>query len=319
MPGIDLSALSSAELKRLLAAARARGDAPLAERVEAEIAVRAATAGRVAVAMRPRGATQAMAPDWHEPAWEEPAWDEPVAAAGVADEAPLVLGRPAAPPRRPAAGRALPLAVGLLAGGLLTAGVAWGVMSWRTASPPKAPLAMAALSAPASHAPAPAVPVAVPALPPSGEPTVAASHPDAASPVTDPTPAAETTQAAPRRKPAGAHERAAATPPVRLAKARPEVERPRRVDACARPPTYADRMVCDDLGLQELDFEARAAYARAREAHADPVVLNEAQDAWRRARDETSDRKRLARLYDARIRELNAATEAARRQEPPLD
>ena len=80
-----------------------------------------------------------------------------------------------------------------------------------------------------------------------------------------------------------------------------------RLDPCATPPSPADRLLCNDLALNLLDHEMRAAYGRAMEAGADPVALRESQSAWRRSRDPTADARALAGLYDRRIRELEAA------------
>jgi uncharacterized protein YecT (DUF1311 family) len=83
-------------------------------------------------------------------------------------------------------------------------------------------------------------------------------------------------------------------------------------DACAAAPTPADREICGDRALQRLQRELRQAYAEALDAHEDRARLRERQLAWRAARDEVSDPRRLARLYEQRIRKLNAATAEAR-------
>jgi uncharacterized protein YecT (DUF1311 family) len=101
-------------------------------------------------------------------------------------------------------------------------------------------------------------------------------------------------------------------PAARLAKAEAAARTPAPRDACAQAPTPADRLVCSDLSLRLFDIELREAQARARKARVDPVMLGKGQIAWRRARDEVSDPDRLARLYVRRIRELEAATAAAR-------
>jgi len=85
---------------------------------------------------------------------------------------------------------------------------------------------------------------------------------------------------------------------------------PPRLDPCARPPTPADRLVCNDLALDMLDHELKDAYARALAANADPAAVREAQAAWRQTRDPVDNPQGLAQLYDQRIRELKAAEQA---------
>ena len=84
--------------------------------------------------------------------------------------------------------------------------------------------------------------------------------------------------------------------------------------SCAAELTPADREICADPGLGRLQRELRQAYADALGAHHDRDVLRQRQLAWRAARNEVSDPQQLARLYEARIRKLNAATAAARQQ-----
>lgn len=116
-------------------------------------------------------------------------------------------------------------------------------------------------------------------------------------------------------------ERTSRTPPadVRLAKADkadPAARRPGERDPCTRS-TPADRLICGDLSLRLADFEMKDAYARALNAHADPEILGAGQTAWRRTRDKISDPDRLARVYNQRIRELEAAAAAARKNRSP--
>jgi len=89
---------------------------------------------------------------------------------------------------------------------------------------------------------------------------------------------------------------------------------PAGTDACAAQPTPADRSICADPELRRLQRELRQAYADALQAHQDRALLRERQLAWADARDNVSEPDRLARLYEARIRKLNAATAEARRQ-----
>lgn len=85
-------------------------------------------------------------------------------------------------------------------------------------------------------------------------------------------------------------------------------------NACAAKPTPADRQICASPELQRLQRELRKAYAEALQAHQDRALLRERQLAWRDARNAVSDPERLAKLYEQRIRKLNAATAEARRQ-----
>jgi uncharacterized protein len=84
---------------------------------------------------------------------------------------------------------------------------------------------------------------------------------------------------------------------------------------CAGAGTPADRAICGDAELEKLQRDLRKAYAAALDAHADRAVLRQRQLAWRDARSDVSDRRRLAALYGERIRKLNAATADARRQQ----
>jgi uncharacterized protein YecT (DUF1311 family) len=80
---------------------------------------------------------------------------------------------------------------------------------------------------------------------------------------------------------------------------------------CASQPTPADRTICGDARLRHLQAELRRAYSVALAAHEDRALLREHQLAWRDTRSSVSDPDRLARLYEERIRKLNAAAEAA--------
>ena len=83
-------------------------------------------------------------------------------------------------------------------------------------------------------------------------------------------------------------------------------------DACASRATPADRAICEDPALQKLQTRLQHAYAEALEAHEDRATLRQRQLAWRDARNEVGDPERLARLYEQRIRKLEAATAEAR-------
>jgi uncharacterized protein YecT (DUF1311 family) len=80
---------------------------------------------------------------------------------------------------------------------------------------------------------------------------------------------------------------------------------------CASQPTPADRTICGDARLRHLQADLRRAYSVALAAHQDRTLLREHQLAWRDTRSSVADPDRLARLYEERIRKLNAAAEAA--------
>jgi uncharacterized protein len=87
---------------------------------------------------------------------------------------------------------------------------------------------------------------------------------------------------------------------------------PAVANACATQPTPADRTICGDPELRDLQRELRQAYTKALEAHEDRALLRQRQLAWASARDSVTDSDRLARLYEQRIRKLDAATAEAR-------
>jgi uncharacterized protein YecT (DUF1311 family) len=204
------------------------------------------------------------------------------------------------------------LVVGFAVG--IAAGVALGWWAWRlpgaAPSPPAAPAAAAIHTAALARppmAPAAAKPEPAPEAPP--EPAAGPPSPDLREgPLAPP--------AAPEVAPAAEGE---ATEPPPTAPGRPNAETVRtaeapRADACAAEPTPADRQICADPELRGLQRELRQAYTKALEAHADRALLRQRQLAWASARDTVSDPDRLARLYEQRIRKLNAATAAARQQ-----
>lgn len=265
---IDLSALSRAELRRLLAAARARGQTGLTDQLQAELAARAAGKGA-------SDAVSRLLP----PAFDEDETEPMKAPAGLPE---LSV---AAPGRRPRSASRGPLAFAIL--GILAAvgGAAWGLNGapgWPGPRPAPGP----------ATRPAAAIAAAAPA---AGAPRAMVAR-------VEPVP------------PAAA---GVAPPPIRAAAPSPPPERPapRRLDPCAAPPTPADRLLCNDLGLNLLDHEMRDAYGRAMAAGADPVALRDSQAAWRRARDPTGDPRALAQLYGRRIRELKAQASADASQE----
>jgi uncharacterized protein len=111
--------------------------------------------------------------------------------------------------------------------------------------------------------------------------------------------------------PTPARQKAEAAETARTAVARAA---PAGAKACAGAATPADREICADPELRRLQRELRQAYAAALEAHEDRALLRQRQLAWRNDRDTVSNPDRLARLYEQRIRKLNAATAEARRQ-----
>lgn len=272
---IDISTLKTAELGRLLVAARARGQHELVQSLEAEIAAREG------------GAPAETRASSDEPAVED---DEtrPMVVPDPSPDLRLERERRRSPPRRG-------WPIGLAAAGVLTLGgmAAWGLSG------------------------APGFPRLSPN--PGGEPPRVATRPapPAASPT--PTPRAMTARVAPSPPSQSGPAALAPTPtavsapepPRAVALAKAEAPARRRLDPCATPPTPADRLLCNDLGLNLLSHEMRDAYGRALSAGADPVAIREGQAAWRRVRDPVADPRVLAELYDRRIRELKAAASTA--------
>jgi uncharacterized protein YecT (DUF1311 family) len=161
----------------------------------------------------------------------------------------------------------------------------------------------AAAAAPTADAPAAPIPPAN-AAPTSAAPTSAQeSARDADGKAIEPPPppppesqAAETAQAAD------------------TSQAAPKRSAPVAAKGCAAEPTPADRTICGEPQLRRLQGELRRAYSDAIAAHQDRALLRERQLAWADARNSVSDPARLAKLYEQRIRKLNAATAAARRE-----
>jgi uncharacterized protein YecT (DUF1311 family) len=252
----------------------------------------------------------------------------------LAREPQARAGKPARPQRRAKAERApapprraLWLTVGFALGMAAEAGLAW----WMgVGGHPPRPVAVAQ-AAPVAVAPRPAV-AAAPTLPPAPAPV--APIPDettlAAEGATDP--AAGPTAAPPTEAPENTAP-AAVKPTPKLAKAAPEAAKelpdetaeaaagptpePKHLAAagpkgCAGQPTPADRTICADPHLQKLQRDLRAAYAEALDAHQDRDLLRQHQLAWSDTRASVSDPEQLAKVYEARIRKLKAATAAAR-------
>jgi len=343
---VDLSTLRGPELRQLLDATRRRGQAKLSYEILQEMAARRERGGQPSTEPRlvgldlgdplEREDEDAFAGD----APLEAAQAEGVVAGGAEeaeqpppepeDMAPLRLEReprraprskvkPARPPRptrappppRPAQsggvwGRRVRWTIlGLLAGA--GAGYAFGfwVGTDGRAPPAPAPAAAAPAVQVATIAPPAAAPVAeaVPAPPqaapetPAETPAASLTAPPAAEAAPTPAPPPAPAVPEPAAKAAKADEVVAAAPPV--------------AKACAGQSAPADRTICGDERLKRLQKALRTAYAEALAAHEDKALLRERQLAWADARDGVTDPERLARLYEARIRKLNAATAEA--------
>jgi uncharacterized protein YecT (DUF1311 family) len=221
---------------------------------------------------------------------------------------PPKAARPAPPPKAPKASRparrpgsALGFALGGLAGIVLGVGVGGSLreaFALPQASDEPPPMAVAPPPPLPPIAPEPAV-VAEAELPRETQLAEAIDAPEALTAAEDvaamtPSPDVE------------------AEPPKVEAKPEPKVEL--AAAACAAEPTPADRAICGDAELQKLQRDLRQAYAGALAAHADRDLLRQRQLAWRDARNGVSDTSKLAALYEARIRKLNAATADARLQ-----
>ncbi|HZZ33276.1 MAG TPA: hypothetical protein VFE10_14925 [Phenylobacterium sp.] len=180
-----------------------------------------------------------------------------------------------------------------------------------TRAPGAARVQVAALApAPAPPPPAPAAAAPIPEATPDAAtppPPINASEAagDADSRTSEPAP---TTAASPTPAPAPLPVEPLAVRPA-TAESAPAV-----AAGCARQPTPADRAICGDPQLRQLQGGLRRAYAQALKAHTDRALLRQRQLAWRDARDAVTDPDRLAQLYEQRIRKLNAATAAALRQ-----
>ena len=85
---------------------------------------------------------------------------------------------------------------------------------------------------------------------------------------------------------------------------------------CYRERTPADRLVCGYPKLGAQDRRLREAYVQALAAGARAEDLDAGQMEWKAARDDISDRARLADAYADRIRALEEAARTARASEP---
>jgi hypothetical protein len=355
MPGIDLSTLNGPDLRRLLKIAHSRNDGALADKLEWEIASRGAGIGRPGGPFPPPADDDAdepafpMAASDPEPFVLEPRAQEPAPArsglvllsVGVLagcllsgsvfwglqrmDRSPALGRAPPPAPRAMAVRRAAPAppppALAQPGADQVAAALAPGPF------PPR-PELIAPQPEPVAPIPAPTAPVeaVVPPVTPPVEVATEEPPPKPARTERAAKKAAALEKQASLKKSAAKQvatraartERTARSPPptVRLAKAEPAAHKSTARDPCTRS-TPADRLVCRDLSLRLIDLELREAYVRALNARADPAIVDAGQAAWRRTRDKVSDPDRLARLYNQRIRELEAATAAARASRPP--
>ncbi len=318
-PNVDLSTLAGPELRRLLDATRRRGQAELSYQILQEMASRREDTsargglfkGRRSAAPHlvemnlgadPLERTEEPRPlaAWSRPP-DEPAFEPEAEAELEADaEAPLQMP-PAqdAPPRRPnRAGAMAGVALSLVA----AAALGWSVKGYVDAQRPT-PVAAVAAPAPLAARPLetpvfpPAASIPQDAAPAPGAQPEPAPPPEAAAPTPDAEVAAQVTA---ESAPAPADE----TPAVAPASAK----------GCASRAIPAERTICETPGLQRLQRDLHKAYADALQAHQDRALLREHQLAWRDARSDIADPKRLTRLYEQRIRTLNSATADALRQ-----
>lgn len=358
MPQVELSSLSGPELRRLLDATRARGQAALTYQILQEMAARrdAPKPARLSLMRRPTEprVVALRLDDQLEP--EDEIEDEPeveatpeaaeVSAAPPPEPAPMRPPRrrnapspppdarvePTPPPPKPRGvwdsepeppgdtkGWSLPLphlalegvrpprrlgwgaAAGFAAG--VTLGVVggwWGAGMLRETPPPVTPPAAGELQI------AEVTPPPEPTAPPAAD--IGESIPEAppqTAEVTPPTELAEAPATSPDTADLAQDATAQALDPQPTQASAPG-------DACAAQPNPADRAICGDPELRRLQRDLRQAYAEALEAHEERGLLRQRQLAWASARDAVSDPERLAALYEARIRRLNAATAAAR-------
>jgi uncharacterized protein YecT (DUF1311 family) len=223
-----------------------------------------------------------------------------------------------APPRWPTwagagfvAGIMLGLASGWWAGAVVTGEAAHTPRAANTAArvaaarfvPARADGDVTADGPPSDSAPpAPASRSGAPSTPSAEDFAQDATQP---APPTDATPAAADAETAPKAETADTAEPAPANA-VHIAKAPPA--------GCAAAPTAADRTICQNPHLQELQRQLRKAYAGALAAHEDRALLRQHQLAWREARNDVAEPAALAKLYEERIKKLNAAAADARRK-----
>jgi len=187
MPGINLEALNTGDLRRLLQVARERDDEPLADELERQIAARATSAPRI---VSPFATLPEEAPQ------------KPRFRMNADDEAPTGLEFKA---RAADHGRLLTLGLGALAGCLATGAVIWGAQ-WLGAQAKSPPPAQDVTLA--SVAPAPLLPGLSEAVLIAGASTPSLAPLDQAfsgSELAAPPAAKAAPKKPPRKRPARAH------------------------------------------------------------------------------------------------------------------
>ena len=326
MPEVNLSTLRDRELRQLLDSARQRGQASLSYMILQEMDARRTHGGREKPARRPaeprivavdlsdplERTDDLASPDEWAPAPQAQAEPHGEPGRPLAEEPPLRLdraqtaGRPPPPPpkarmRSRSGWGALLFACGLalgLAGGWKAAEYAYGPRLAKAMAPEPAaasPQAAAPATAPEPAAAVPEPPPPPPAVEPA--PQIAEVAPETPAPNADPAPPPPEAEDQPQA-PAADEGRSG----------QPEAIR------CSAEPTPADQAICRSPRLQRLQRELRRAYAAALEAHEDRALLRQRQLAWADARDAVGDPERLARIYEDRIRRLDAATAEALRE-----
>jgi len=275
MSVMDLSALSAAELERLLKAARGGPHGLLLDRVQWEIAERAAHASRVSYRAGFQVETQDVAAAEAEAPADALAWS---------DVRPLALSRPGEAPRR--APRGLPWAgVGLVAGVLLTAGVFWGANG---APALRLPTIVERPAAPVKKTPPPAPP----ALQPAPAPAQPASTSDAVAGVLAPEPFPPPAPPAPAIAPP--------PPPVEIARSEPAGI------ATEAPPTEVART--EPAPKAEVAAK-KAPEAEVASAKKQPTARKDAEKAVATRKDRAS-KTQLALRTEAASRKALAAKKA---------
>ena len=380
MPQVDLSTLNTPELRRLLDATRARGDAKQSYKILQEMAARREGHGKRGPFLLRRPAEPRLAavdlgdpmepaddlppmPSWRAPSPEpeasaappsppspsppqqppaqrrarggrqaqprqraaappdlepapQPQADPPSSVADAVPDAPkadapkadataakawdLRLHPPTVESPQPLSGLRRGLTAGFVVGAALGVSVGWWAGGFTREAPRPQPAPAAAPTRTAALAPPPTqLPVSVGPIAAEPEPAPETAPPPA--PTVAPQP--EAGLSAPNAQGESRETGEAMELPAPAAEA----------NTCAVEPTPADREICADPALRRLQGELRQAYAEALEAHQDRALLRQRQLAWKSARDAVSDPAQLARLYEQRIRKLNAATAEARR------
>jgi hypothetical protein len=303
---LDLSTLSGPDLRQMLDATRGRGQAAQSYEILQEMARRREAGERRRRAPRRPGEPHIIDVDFGDPLDRDDEFED--LPSETPAEPPLILAssKPPPPPTRsPKPPRRITwLAVGLVVGVVAgtAAGLQLGPQAFGLVAP--APEAtndaeLAATVAAAQPPPAPvdaAVPEAHPAPPPAELALEVAPEP-APPPIAEPPPLAVAQ---------------VAEAPKDIVTAETHTE---EAPACEAAATPADRTICADPDLRGLQRKLQKAYAEAMAAHADRGLLRERQLTWRDERNNVSDPDRLAELYKARIRKLEAATSDARRQQ----